>query len=162
MRRGWHLASAVVLALALGGPVAATRAPAQPGPPQFPDEIVRRMIVLGLKNIQRGMCGDLDGCAPATPEELALPPITIAQARVAMVVGTQSALARWCGLDADRRSVLPMMRQVRQKMRFNERQVALMAIIHGIQQSIVSDELKARGKCGEDVRRRLDAELPKN
>ncbi|MBO0765502.1 MAG: hypothetical protein J2P50_13060 [Hyphomicrobiaceae bacterium] len=148
--------------LSLLGLVAVTQSDAQQAPPQIPDEVVRRMIELGLKNIQRGLCGGLDGCAPATPEEFELPPITIPQARIAVVVGTQSALARWCGLDADRRSVAPMLRQIRQKMRFNERQVALMAVIHGIQQSIVTDGLKARGECNEATRRDLDAQLPKD
>jgi hypothetical protein len=120
------------------------------------------MIELGLQNIQRGLCGGLDGCAPATPEEFELPPLTIAQARIAVLVGTQSALARWCGLDAERRSAAPMLRQIRQKLKLNERQVALMAVIHGIQLGLVSEELKARGECTAATRRHLDAQLPKN
>lgn len=162
MRRVWHLASAAGLSLSLLGLVAVSASPAQQGPPPVPDAVVRRMIELGLQNIQRGLCGGLDGCAPATPEEFEMPPVTIAQARIAVLVGTQSALARWCGLDADRRSVAPMLRRIRQKMKFNERQVALMAVIHGIQLGLVSEELKARGDCNEATRRQLDAELPKN
>jgi hypothetical protein len=158
MRRTWQLASATALSLLL----LVTDSPAQPSPPEIPDAVVRRMIELGLQNIQRGLCGGLDGCAPATPEEFELPPVTIGQARIAVLVGAQSALARWCGLDAERRSVAPMLRQIRQKMKFNERQVALMAVIHGIQQSLVSEELKARGECNEAMRRQLDAQLPKN
>jgi len=53
------------------------------------------------------------------------------------------------------------MRLVRQKFRLDERQVALIAIIHGIQQSMVSDQLKSRGECDAVTRSRLDAELPK-
>jgi hypothetical protein len=37
-----------------------------------------------------------------------------------------------------------------------------MAVIHGIQLGLVSEELKARGDCNEATRRQLDAELPKN
>src|SRR5262245_53703847 len=128
--------------------------------PEIPDAVVRKMIELGLRNIQRGLCGGLDGCAPATPEEFELPPITPGQARVAILTGTQSAFARWCGLDADRRSVAPMLRLVRQKLKFNERQVALVAVIHGIQQSIVSEQLKTR-ECDKATRSRLDSQLPK-
>ena len=108
---------AAVSALAL---VAEAEVSAQPGPPEIPDEVVRRMLVLGLQNIQRGLCGGLNGCAPATPQEFQLPPITLGMARVAMLAGTQSAVARWCGLDADRRSIAPTMRLVRQKFKLDE------------------------------------------
>ena len=80
-----------------------------------------------------------------------------------MLTGTQSAVARWCGLDADRRSIAPTMRLVRQKFKLNERQVALIAIIHGIQQGIVTEQLKAEGgECDAATRSKLDAQLPKS
>jgi hypothetical protein len=154
------MSAAAVWALVL---VAATEVSAQPGPPEIPDKIVRRMLVLGLQNIHRGLCGGLSGCAPATPEEFQLPPITLGQARVAMLTGTQSAFARWCGLDADRRSIAPTMRLVRQKFKLNERQVALIGIIHGIQQGIVTEQIKAEGReCDATTRSKLDAQLPKS
>jgi len=139
----------------------AAKVAAQPGPPEIPDAVVQGMIQLGLQNIQRGLCGGLSGCAPATPEEYQLPPITLGQARIAILAGTQSAVARWCGLDADRRSIAPTMRLVRQKFKLDERQTALIAIIHGIQQSLVSEQLKSRGECSAATRQKLDAELPK-
>jgi hypothetical protein len=142
--------------------VMAAEVSAQPGPPQIPDAAARKMIELGLQNIHRGLCGGLSGCPPATPEEYRLPPITLSQARIAILAGTQSAVARWCGLDADRRSIGPTMRLVRQKFRLDERQVALIAIIHGIQQSVVGEQLKLRGECDAATRSRLDADLPKS
>ena len=54
------------------------------------------------------------------------------------------------------------MRQLRQVLRFNDRPVALMAVIHGIQQGITSEQLKAQGECDEASRRKLDAQLPKS
>ena len=151
---------AAVSVLAL---VAETEVSAQPGPPEIPDGVVRRMLELGLQNIQRGLCGGLNGCAPATPEEFQLPPITLGMARIAMLTGTQSAVARWCGLDADRRSVAPTMRLVRQKFKLNERQVALIGIIHGIQQGFVTEQIKAEGReCDAATRSKLDAKLPKS
>jgi hypothetical protein len=140
---------------------AAAPALAQRGPPEVPDEAVRQMLELGLRNIHRGLCGGLNGCPPATPEEFELPPLTLTQARVAILAGTQSAVATWCGLDANARSINPMMRLVRQKMKLTERQVALMAVIHAIQQDLVGQHLKTRGQCDTATRDRLDAELPK-
>src|SRR5262249_32097642 len=104
-----------VLGLVVGAALSIAASAQQPLP-EIPDVVVRKMIELGLQNIQRGLCGGLDGCAPATPEEFELPPITPGQARVAMLTGTQSAFARWCGLDADRRRIPPMLRPSPQKL----------------------------------------------
>ena len=160
----WQMTRLVVAAAAIWAPMLAmaTGAPGQSAPPEIPDAVVRRMLELGLQNSQRASCGGLDMCAPATPQEFELPPITMDHARAALMVGTRSALARWCGLDADRRSILPMTRHLQQKLRFNARQVALVAVIHGIQMSMVAEQLEAKGKCDEATRSKLDAELPKS
>ncbi len=159
MRGVWRrLASAA--AVSVLGLTIATQAPAQSALPEIPDAVVRKMLELGLQNIHRAVCGGLDMCAPATPEELEFPPISIDNARGALLAGTRSAYARWCGLD-DRRSIVPMMRVLRQKWRFNDRQVALVAVIHGIQMNSVAEQLKARGACDAATRSKLDAELPK-
>jgi hypothetical protein len=134
----------------------------EPAPPTIPDVVVQRMLELGLKNIQRAACDGFNPCEPTTPEELEFPPITLDQARTAMLTGTRTALAHWCGLDGDRRSVLPMTRHLRKVLRFNNRQVALMAIIHGIQQSAIAEQLKGKGPCDAATRAKLDAQLPKS
>lgn len=152
------VAAAALSVLAL---VAVVPAFAQEPPREIPDAIARKMLELGLKNIQRGLCGGLDGCAPATPEEFEMPPLTLPQVRIAIIAGAQSAAARWCGLDAEGRSINPMLRQVRQKMKLTERQAALMAVIHAIQMSLTEQHLKTRGECDEATRKRLDAQLPK-
>jgi hypothetical protein len=159
MRRAAGVALAASIAgLAL---MSASGALAQPAPPTIPDGVVKGMLELGLKNIHRAACDGFNACAPTTPEELEFPPITIDQARVAVLTGTRTALAHWCGLDANRRSVLPMNRHLRKVLRFNNRQVALMAVIHGIQQSAIVEQLKAKGACDAATRARLDAQLPK-
>jgi hypothetical protein len=133
----------------------------QQGPPRIPDEAVRKVLDLALRNIQRALCDGFNQCTPATPDELENPPITLDQARVAIVTGARSAFAGWCGFDADRRSFVPLMRQLRQSKMFHERQLALMAVIHGIQQTITGEQLKAQGECDENSRKQLDAQLPK-
>jgi hypothetical protein len=149
------------LAMAACGLILALGASAQPGRPSIPDEVVRKMLDLGLRNIQRALCDGFNQCAPATPAELETPPLSIDQARAAILVGSRSAIVRWCGFDADRRSVLPFMQQLRQSKLYNARQLALIAVIHGIQQSITAEQLKAKGTCDEATRSKLDAQLPK-
>jgi hypothetical protein len=160
MRRAARLP---IAASALGlGLLAAFGALAQSKPPAIPEAAARKMIELGLKNIHRALCDGFNQCAPATPAEFQNPPLTIDQARAAILIGGRSAFGRWCGFDADRRSVLPFLRQLRQSKLYNERQLALMAVIHGIQQSITGEQLKARGECDAATRSRLDAQLPKS
>jgi hypothetical protein len=156
-RGGWLAA-----AIAGIGMVAASVASAQPAPQAIPDAVVERMMRLGLQNIHRAVCDGFNACEPTTPDELEHPPITLEQARTALVAGTRTALAHWCGLDGDRRSVLPMTRHLRKVLRFNNRQVALMAVIHGIQQSVTAEQLKTQGTCDVGTRARLDAQLPKS
>jgi hypothetical protein len=130
-------------------------------PPQIPEAVVQKMIELGLKNIHRAVCDGFNPCASASPAEFKNPPITVDQARLVIVVGGRSAFAQWCGLDAERRSILPLMQSLRRSKRFDERQLALMAVIHGIQQSIVAEQLKTRGECDAAMRKRFDGRLPK-
>src|SRR5262245_48982449 len=122
MPRPSRLAAAALLSA--WGLVAAAEAPAQPAAPDIPDAVVERMVKLGLENIHRAVCDGFNPCAPATPQELEFPPITMDQARAALMTGARSAVARWCGLDADRRSLMPMTRHLRQKLGFDGRQVA--------------------------------------
>jgi hypothetical protein len=140
--------------------VAAASASAQPA--AIPEQTARKMIELGLKNIHRALCDGFNQCAPATPQELENPPISVDQARAAILIGGRSAFAAWCGFDANRRSVLPFMRQLRQSKLYDERQLALLAVIHGIQQSVTAEQLKAKGACDEAMRSSLDAQLPKS
>lgn len=160
MPRPSRLAAAALLSA--WGLVAAAEAPAQPAAPDIPDAVVERLLKLGLENIHRALCDGFNPCKPATPQELEFPPITMDQARAALMTGARSAVARWCGLDADRRILVPMTRQLRQKLGFDGRQVALVVIIHGIQQGIVAEQLKARGPCDDATRSNLDAQLPKS
>lgn len=160
MRRAAALAiaaSVLVCGLAL-----AQGARAQQKQPAIPEDVVRKMVELGLKNIHRALCDGFNQCAPATPAEFETLPVSIDQARAAIVVGGRSAFVRWCGFDADRRSVLPFMHQLRQSKQYNERQLALMAVIHGIQQGITGEQLKAKGECDAATRSKLDGQLPKS
>lgn len=120
------------------------------------------MTELGLKNIHRALCDGFNQCAPATPAEFETPPLSLDQARAAILIGGRSAFVAWCGFDANRRSVLPFMQQLRRSKQYSERQLALMAVVHGIQQSITAEQLKSQGACDEASRKRLDAQLPKS
>ncbi|HEX6000218.1 MAG TPA: hypothetical protein VFZ16_12635 [Hyphomicrobiaceae bacterium] len=162
MRRAIAAAALTALFLGLGaglGPRAAAQSTQAPGSP-LSDAAVQKILIVALKNIQQAACDGFNLCQPATPRELQYPPVSLDQARAAIITGTRTALANWCGLDGDRRSVRPLMDHLR-KARLNSRQMALIAVVHSIQQGITTDQLKARGSCDEATRRKLDAQLPK-
>jgi len=69
---------------------------------------VRRILMLALDNISRLRCDNEQPCAPATAEEKANPPLTIAEARAIMHRGVQRARG-YCGLDWDKQNFEPMM-----------------------------------------------------
>jgi hypothetical protein len=160
MGRLFRLAAAAAV-IAWGG-VLMAGVKAQPPPQEIPEAVAQNMLKLGLQNIDKAVCDGFNACAPATPDELRYPPITLDHARAAIVTGTRTAFARWCGLDANRRSVAPLMRHLQQKLRFSARQMALVAVIHGIQQSVILDGLKKKGECDEAIRSRLDQQLPRS
>src|SRR5262245_5960906 len=139
----------------------ALQASAQQGPPNIPDEGVRIILELGLKNIDRAACDGFNTCAPTTPEELENPPISLDHARAAVLAGARTAPGRWGGLDADRRNVAPLMRYLRRVPRLDNRQVGLMAVIHSSQQSRMTEQLKAAGTCDAETRAKIDAQLPR-
>jgi hypothetical protein len=147
----------LALSLAL---MLASGALAQPAP-SLTDEAVQQLLQLALKNMPRAMCGNLKPCAPVTAEEFENPPISIEHARAIMLTGTRTALASWCGLDWQRRSFLPMMRHYRHELRFSERQMALVGLLHGIQQGMLEGQFKAKGACDAVTRDNLDAQLQK-
>jgi hypothetical protein len=127
----------------------------------FPDKDVEAMVRLALQNIGKALCENNKPCAPATPEELAHPPLSVAEARRIMIQGSTSALVASCGLDY-KRSFVPMMTYYRRQQKMNERSLAIVAMVHGISQGRLASALeKEQAKCSDEMRANLDAKLPK-
>jgi hypothetical protein len=71
--------------------------------------------------------------------------------------GILSGAAERCGLDWQRRNFVPMMAHWRNDMKKTERQMALVALLHGVMQGIVtSGPDKA---CPTSMRENLEAGL---
>lgn len=136
-------------------------AQAQSGRPADPisDEEVRRALSLGVENFQRLKCDGNRFCPPATPEERASPPLSLAEARAIMQRGVLSGLAEHCGLDWQRRNFAPMMDYWRASMKKSERQMALVGFLHGVMQQALHSSLAARGTCGDRLRTLIESSL---
>ena len=71
--------------------------------------------------------------------------------------GTLSGTAERCGLDWRKRNFEPMMAYWRQKMKKNERQMALIGLMHGIMQGMVAGNRKL--SCTAEMREGLERQL---
>jgi len=121
------------------------------------DEQVQRLLMLAIDNIGRGLCEDKKPCTPATAEERANPPITIAEARLVIHRGALSAVAEQCGLDWRARNYLPMTAYWRHKTNKSERQMTLIALLHGIMQGMSKPDSKLA--CTAEMRQNVDRQL---
>jgi hypothetical protein len=146
------------IALLVAAMVAAAHAQAPSSNPLLSDENVQRVLMLALDNIQRALCGD-QFCAPTTEAEKRNPPITMAEARAALHRGILSAVAMHCDMDWTRRNFQPMMAHWRHTMKKNPRQLATIAMVHGIMQGMAAPESNAQKKCTDQVRRNLEQTL---
>jgi hypothetical protein len=90
-------------------------------------------------------------CAPASPEEIANPPVTLEQARGALRAGFISGLAEWCGLDWQRLVFLPLTESYRNVDRLEPRIVTLLTLLHGYGQGQMVESMKMQ-QCSSEQR----------
>jgi hypothetical protein len=136
----------------------AGQASAQPVDELFSDASVLRLTRLVLSNLGKARCGGAP-CAPATEAEIAAPPVTLDQARLAMRTAVASANAEHCGLDWQQRSFLPMVRELREGGRLAERQMAILTMLHGVVQGATVNSARKDGPCSAAMKAALDTEL---
>lgn len=124
------------------------------------EDETRRLIAAALDGIHRAQCG-AQPCAPTTSAEKAKPPLTVAEARQIFGRGALSGVAEYCRIDWQQTNFLPMMAYWRTTQKKTERQLALVAILHGVMQTRVRRELVLRGRpCTQRERRDVELRLP--
>jgi hypothetical protein len=126
----------VSTAVALGAIVERAGAQEASPLPTLSDEQVNKIVQMALDNIHYSRCEAETLCEPVRPEERASPPITIVEARAIMNRGILSGAAQLCGLDWQRQNFGPMMAYWRNTAKKNERQMALIGLLHGIMQAL--------------------------
>ena len=123
------------------------------------EDAIRRMLATALESIHRAQCGS-EACGPATAAEKANPPITVAEARIIISRAALSALGEHCRLDWRQQNFLPMMAYWRVTRKKSERQMALVAILHGTMQGQVRQAFATKPACTQRDRRDVAARLP--
>lgn len=125
---------------------------------QLSDAKVRQAIILVLRNIHKAQCGE-SKCAATTAEEVANPPLPIADARTAINTGVLSGTAQWCELDWKRELFAPMMERLTKDAQADERRRALVALLHGIYQGQVYMSLQPRGACPANIKAQIQKRI---
>ena len=129
-----------------------------PETPYYPDDAVRKTIDFAMRNIEYAKCGGAP-CAPATEEELANPPLSIAEARRAMDAALESAGWRWCGIANRGRLFDAFMRDARNVLKYDVRKRNLLALVHGNTEVEAERAFDRRGRpCPPQTKKKLEAE----
>lgn len=123
------------------------------------DESVSRMLQMVLDRLPEARCGG-EACAPTTPEEKAKPPVSLEDARHALKTGILSGNAQHCGLDWQNKVFKRLMTHARQQLKMNDRQLAIMGVLHGAMQDYVLTSIKARGEtCTANMKADLEQQM---
>lgn len=124
------------------------------------DDVAQEAIQRALSNIHGLRCDANRPCEPASAAERANPPITVEHGRAAMVTAIKSALAEWCGINW-KRSYDPMIELSKTKLKMNDRQIRLMAMVHADFYARQLAFYTKNGQCPANLRDQLDSQLPK-
>jgi hypothetical protein len=129
-----------------------------PDTPYYPDDAVRNAREFALRNIHDAKCSGAP-CAPATAEEFANPPLTIAEARRAMDAALESAGWRWCGIANRERLFYDFMRDARNVQKYDVRKQNLLALVHGNTEVEAERAFDRSGRsCPPQTKKKLEAE----
>lgn len=150
---------AFILLIASAAAVSAqTEAPKKGDAPKTREEFMQRVLQTALANIEKVRCG-ADRCTPATEAEKKNPPLTLAETSQVVGRGIFSGGGFHCGMDWEKRNYIPMMTYWREQRKKNERQLALIAMIHGIVYEQFIADFASKGKCPDEMRKDLEVRL---
>lgn len=118
---------------------------------------IRGQIDIALQYIQHVLCENDKPCEPATPAEIAKPPLTVEEGSLIIKRAILNGAAKFCHLEWVEAGFAPMMKHWRSHGK-NERQMALIGILHGMAQSQTEAMLAGRA-CSDETRRDVQAQL---
>jgi len=128
-------------------------------PPKTREELMLRVLQTALANLPKVTCGEGKGCTPATEAEKKNPPLSLSETSQVFGRGILSGGALYCEMDWEKRNFEPMMIYWRDKMKKNDRQLALIALIHGIAKDQLVQEFWGKGKCPDEMKKDIETKL---
>jgi hypothetical protein len=153
------IAVAILLLASVALAVAQTAAPKKGDAPKTREELMQRVLQTALANITKVACSEGKACAPETEAEKKNPPLSLSETSQVFGRGIFSGGASYCGLNWQARNFEPMMAYWRTEKKKNDRQLALIALIHGIAKDRIVAEFWGQGKCPDEIRKDLETKL---
>jgi hypothetical protein len=126
-----------------------------PFPPPKSNVFARSVLQRALEQLSETNCG-ANRCAKTTAEEKENPPLTLSETDFVMRRAVMSSLGASCGLDWQNRNFRPMMNYMQNTLGKNERQLALMGIVHGL---MFESGNKRPQPCDAKMREEVEREL---
>jgi hypothetical protein len=126
--------------------------------PKNREEFMQKILQLALENVQTARCGN-EACKPATDAEKKNPPLSLTETSQIVGRGIFSGGAQFCGLDWQKRNFEPMMTYWRTERKKNERQLAVISIIHGIMQEQIRKTFAEKGTCPPEIKKDLETKI---
>lgn len=127
--------------------------------PKNREEYMQKILQIALESLQNARCEKGERCAPATDAEKKNPPLTLAETSQIVGRGIFSGGAAYCGMDWQKRNFEPMMAYWRNEKKKNARQLALIAIIHGIMIEQITANFSSKGPCPAEIKKDLETKL---
>lgn len=134
-------------------------AAAQSAAPKSREELMNNVLQTALANITKVACSEGKPCAPATDAEKKNPPLSLSETSQVFGRGIFSGGAAYCGLDWQKRNYEPMMVYWKNDAKKNERQLALIALVHGIAKDRIASEFFGQGKCPDEMLKDVESKL---
>ena len=119
------------------------------------DHAARNAITLAQSKLRNAACGTDAACLSANTEELPFPPVTVEQARAAMLFAATSAFAEWCGVDW-RTNFDRQVKFWQLMSSLNSRHLQVMTAIHDARRDEQRAAFTKGSSCPPRVRERLE------
>lgn len=120
---------------------------------------IRQVSELVVQNIEIGDCGNAK-CGPATAIEKIDGMLPNSMTKEVIARGAGSAFAEFCDMDWGTRSYLPLLEREQNSGCWSERQLAAVAVTHGVAMSMYRGSLAAEiGQCTKSVNEAVEKYL---
>ncbi len=128
---------------------------------ELPDPLVAAVREVARHNLAQAKRRDGTFVAPETAMERSRPIIPLEESRLAVDTGMVSGIANWCRLEWQRSHYLSYMKWQRARRLWSDKQLAYIALLHGIAMGVAERKYRETGECSEPFMNQIYAWIAK-
>ena len=126
-----------------------------------PSALVSAVGDVARRNLGQVRRSDGTFLASETVAERSRPLIPLEETRLAVDTGMVSGIASWCRLEWQRSHYLSYMKWQRARQLWSDRQLAYIALLHGIAKGVAERKYRETGECSEPYMNQIYAWIAK-